>query len=72
MKLRTIQRVPPERQPEQHHNACVMLLDPAVRRIRNAGPVMSTANAEPKWPSGSSAVLNPFTLALRSFQSFGR
>jgi predicted GIY-YIG superfamily endonuclease len=34
MKRRTLQRVRPEKQPEHHHNVYVVLLDPAVARIR--------------------------------------
>ena len=34
MKRRRLQRVRPEKQPEHHHNVYVVLLDPAVGRIR--------------------------------------
>jgi len=34
MKRRTLQRVRAEHQPEHHHNVYVVLLDPAVGRIR--------------------------------------
>jgi hypothetical protein len=34
MKRRTLQRVQPKQQPEHHHNVYVVLLDPAVGRIR--------------------------------------
>ena len=34
MKRRTLQRVRAERQPEHHHNVYVVLLDPAVGRVR--------------------------------------
>jgi len=34
MKRRTLQRVRPDKQPEHHHNVYVVLLDPAVGRIR--------------------------------------
>jgi hypothetical protein len=34
MKRRTFPRVRPEKQPEHHHNVYVMLLDPAVGKVR--------------------------------------
>jgi hypothetical protein len=34
MKRRTLKQLRPKRQPEQHHNVYVVLLDPAVGRIR--------------------------------------
>ena len=34
MKRRTLKRLRLERQPEQHHNVYVVLLSPAVRRLR--------------------------------------
>jgi len=34
MKRRTLQRVRPDKQPEQHHNVYVVLLDSAVGKIR--------------------------------------
>ena len=34
MKRRTLQRLRPKPQPEQHHNVYVVLLDPAVGRMR--------------------------------------
>ena len=34
MKRRTLKRLHPKRQPEQHHNVYVVLLDPAVGKIR--------------------------------------
>ena len=34
MKRRTFPRVRPEKQPEHHHNVYVVLLDPAVGRVR--------------------------------------
>ena len=39
MKRRTLQWVRPERQPEHHHNIYVVLLDPAVGRIRKVRAV---------------------------------
>src|ERR1035441_5559282 len=41
MKRRTLQRLRPEQQPEHHHNVYVVLLDPAVgkvRKVRAANP----------------------------------
>ena len=41
MKRRTLQRLRPEKQPEHHHNVYVVLLDPAVgkvRKVRAANP----------------------------------
>jgi hypothetical protein len=41
MKRRTLQRVRAEKQPEHHHNVYVVLLDPAVgkiRKVRAANP----------------------------------
>ena len=41
MKRRTLQRVRPEKQPEHHHNVYIVLLDPAVgkvRKVRAANP----------------------------------
>jgi len=34
MKRRTLQRVRPDKQPEHHHHVYVVLLDPAVGRVR--------------------------------------
>jgi hypothetical protein len=34
MKRRTLKHLRPKRQPEQHHNVYVVLLDPAVGKIR--------------------------------------
>ena len=34
MKRRTLQRVHPERKPDHHHSVYVVLLDPAVGRVR--------------------------------------
>ena len=34
MKRRTVRPLRPQRQPEQHHNVYVVLLDPAVGKIR--------------------------------------
>jgi hypothetical protein len=34
MKRRTLQRLRPERQPENHHNVYVVLLDPPVGKVR--------------------------------------
>jgi predicted GIY-YIG superfamily endonuclease len=34
MKRRTLQRVRPETRPEHHHNVYVVLLDPAVAKVR--------------------------------------
>src|ERR1035441_102487 len=34
MKRRTLKQLRPKRQPEQHHNVYVVLLDPAVGKIR--------------------------------------
>ena len=36
MKRRTLKRLRPKLQPEHHHNVYVVLLDPAVRKIRKA------------------------------------
>jgi len=41
MKRRTFKQLRPKRQPEQHHNVYVVLLDPAVgknRKVRAANP----------------------------------
>ena len=41
MKRRTLKHLRPKRQPEQHHNVYVVLLDPAVgkiRKVRAANP----------------------------------
>jgi len=35
MKRRTLQRVRPDRKPDHHHSVYVVLLDPAVGRVRN-------------------------------------
>jgi len=48
MKRRTLKQLRAKRQPEQHHNVYVVLLDPAVgkmRRVRAANP-----NRNPKKP----------------------
>ena len=48
MKRRTLQRIPPGRQSEHHHNVYVVLLDPAAGKIlsvREANP-----NRNPKKP----------------------
>ncbi len=37
MKRRTLQRLRPKQQPEQHHNVYVVLLDPAVSKMRKVG-----------------------------------
>ena len=34
MKRRTLKQLRPKRQPEQHHNVYIVLLDPAVGKIR--------------------------------------
>ena len=34
VKRRTLQRLRPERQPDHHHNVYVVLLDPAVAKVR--------------------------------------
>ena len=39
MKRRTFPRVRPEKQPKHHHNVYVVLLDPAVGRIRKVRAV---------------------------------
>jgi len=36
VKRRTLQHLRPESQPEQHHNVHVVLLDPAIGKIRKA------------------------------------
>ena len=39
MKRRTLQRARPDKQPQHHHNVYVVLLDPAVGRIRKVRAV---------------------------------
>ena len=48
MKRRTLQRVRAEHQPEHHHNVYVVLLDPAVGRIRKVAA--GNPNRNPKKP----------------------
>jgi hypothetical protein len=45
MKRRTFQRLRSGRQPEQHHNVYVVLLDPTVREIRSVRAANPNADA---------------------------
>jgi hypothetical protein len=46
MKRRTLKQLRPKRQPEQHHNVYVVLLDPAVGKIRKVRA--ENPNRDPK------------------------
>ncbi|MGO8927062.1 MAG: hypothetical protein ACLQU3_09265 [Limisphaerales bacterium] len=48
MKSRTLQRVRAEQQPEHHHNVYVLLLDPAVGKLRDVRA--ANPNRDPKKP----------------------
>jgi hypothetical protein len=48
MKRRTLKRLRPKVQPEQHHNVYVVLLDPAVGKIRTVRA--ENPNRNPKMP----------------------
>ena len=48
MKRRTFPRVRPEKQPEHHHNVYVVLLDPAVGKLRKVRAV--NPKRDPKKP----------------------
>ncbi len=46
MKRRTLKKFHPKRQPEQHHNVYVVLLDPAVGRMRKVRVENPNRNAK--------------------------
>src|ERR1035441_3918461 len=46
MKHRTLRRVPPDKQPEDHHNVYVVLLDPAAGKIRSVRAANPNRNPE--------------------------
>ncbi len=48
MKRRTLKNLRPKRQPEQHHNVYVVLLDPAIGRMRKVRA--ENPNRNPKKP----------------------
>ena len=48
MKRRTLKRLRPGRQPEHHHNVYVVLLDPAVARLRKVRA--ANPDRDPKKP----------------------
>jgi len=48
MKRRTLKQLRPKRQPEQHHNVYVVLLDPKVGRVRTVR--VANPDREPKKP----------------------